>query len=84
MKDEEGGRIEASLNGDDLVFEIRDEILLFRSERKEGEITPPFCLVPGCITGTSNRGRLEALRDKLGFTNLETDEDKVWNRFMLH
>ena len=82
---EKEGHIEALLSGDKLSFEIRDKMILFRSVKVGGrELTPPFCLVPHCITGPSNRVRLESLRDRLGYINLETDEDKVWNQIFLH
>ncbi|PNH06579.1 hypothetical protein TSOC_007010, partial [Tetrabaena socialis] len=34
--------------------------------------------------GPGNRGRLEALRDSLGWSSQETDEDKKWLQIMLH
>ena len=83
--DEEQGVVSALLDGDELDFEVKQGVILFRSVRKEGfEFTPPFCLAPGCITGPSNRARLEALRDQLGYSNFETDEDKSWNQIFLH
>ncbi len=37
-----------------------------------------------CIAGPRNRGRLEHLRDELGWVPLETDEDKHWVPLLLH
>lgn len=74
----------AVLNGDKLTFDVREGLILFKSVREGLEFTPPFCLVPGCITGPSNRQSLEALRDRLGYSNFETDEDKSWNQIFLH
>jgi hypothetical protein len=36
------------------------------------------------MTGAPNRARLEALRDELDWSPLETDEDKKWVQIMLH
>ncbi len=57
---------------------------MFSSNSIANSPDPPFCLTPGCISGPGNRGRLEALRDQLGWSNLETDEDKKWVQIMLH
>lgn len=56
------------------------------SQNNEGsnDLSPPFCFIPGCISGPRQRVRLEALRDKLGFLSMETDEDKKWLQIMLH
>jgi hypothetical protein len=59
-------------------------IVVFSSNSIANSPDPPFCLTPGCISGPGNRGRLEALRDQLGWSNLETDEDKKWVQIMLH
>ncbi len=45
---------------------------------------PPGCWVPGCINGPRQRARMEALRDRLGWLNLESDEDKEWVPLLLH
>ncbi|KXZ46247.1 hypothetical protein GPECTOR_45g117 [Gonium pectorale] len=56
----------------------------FRSEARTAVAPPPFCWTPGCISGPGNRGRLEALRDGLGWSSMETDEDKKWVQILLH
>jgi hypothetical protein len=70
---------------DQLRFVFRgDGVVLFSSSSAGNQADPPFCLTPGCISGPGNRGRLEALRDALGWSNLETDEDKEWVQILLH
>lgn len=61
-----------------------DGVVLFKSEASVNKPYPPFCLVPGCISGPANRQRLEALRDDLGWTVLEPDDDKQWVQILLH
>ncbi|GLC40247.1 hypothetical protein PLESTB_001309400 [Pleodorina starrii] len=56
----------------------------FRSEARTNTPPPPFCWTPGCISGPGNRGRMEALRDALGWSSQETDEDKKWVQILLH
>lgn len=70
---------------DTLQFLVKpDGVVLFKSEAAVNRPYPPFCLTPGCISGPGNRQRLEALRDELGWTVLETDEDKQWVQILLH
>lgn len=70
---------------DELQLQLtRDGLVLFKSQASENRPDPPFCLTRGCISGPSNRARLEALRDALGWTAFETDEDKVWVQVLLH
>lgn len=45
---------------------------------------PPGCLQRGCINGPVQRRYVEALRDRLQWQNLETDEDKRWVQLLLH
>jgi hypothetical protein len=62
-----------------------DGTVLFRCEGLQGRLPdPPFCVTPGCISGPRQRGQLEALRDALGWSELETDEDKQWVQILLH
>jgi hypothetical protein len=61
-----------------------DGVALFKSEAARSTPDPPFCLTPGCISGPGNRQRMERLRDALGWTVLETDEDKQWVQILLH
>ncbi|KAF6259537.1 hypothetical protein COO60DRAFT_1513053 [Scenedesmus sp. NREL 46B-D3] len=61
-----------------------DGVALFKSEAARNTPDPPFCLTPGCISGPGNRQRMERLRDALGWTVLETDEDKQWVQILLH
>ena len=42
----------------------------------------PFCVENGCITGPPQRKYVEAIRNKLGWLPLETDEDKKWVQIM--
>ena len=44
----------------------------------------PFCMTPGCINGPRQRDRMAALRDALGYSNFETDEDKQWQQILMH
>lgn len=70
---------------DTLQFLLKpDGVVLFKSEAAVNRPSPPFCFTPGCISGPANRQRLEALRDDLGWTALETDEDKQWVPILLH
>mmetsp|Transcript_32648 Transcript_32648/g.72115 ORF Transcript_32648/g.72115 Transcript_32648/m.72115 type:complete len:216 (+) Transcript_32648:195-842(+) len=70
---------------DEVQFIFREgQYVLFRSKSKESRPDPPFCLTPGCINGPANRTRMAALRDALGWSNLETDEDKQWQQLLLH
>ncbi|GFR47782.1 hypothetical protein Agub_g9551, partial [Astrephomene gubernaculifera] len=83
----------------EFVFASEGRTVTFRSEALPGglpgsqplpglqlpAVPPrPFCWTLGCVTGPGNRGRLEALRDSLGWSSLETDEDKSWVPFLLH
>lgn len=61
-----------------------DGVALFKSEAARNTTDPPFCLTPGCISGPGNRQRMERLRDALGWSVLETDEDKQWVQILLH
>lgn len=70
---------------DDLEFLFtRGKIVCFRSVSRKSVPDPPFCWWKGCINGPRNRGRLEAIRDDLGWTPLETDEEKEWVPLLLH
>lgn len=60
------------------------QAVLFRSEAQTTVPPPPFCFTPGCISGPGNRARMESLRDSLGWTSQETDEDKKWVQILLH
>jgi len=74
-----------NLDVDDLQFVLREDgVALFRSQARQFHADPPFCLRAGCVSGPSNRGRLEDLRDALGWGVMETDEDKQWVQIMLH
>ena len=44
-------------------------------------LRPNHCVVPSNLV---HRQRMESLRDALGWGNLETDEDKVWQQLLLH
>lgn len=44
----------------------------------------PFCMKPGCINGPRQRDRMAVLRDTLGYSNFETDEDKQWQQILMH
>jgi hypothetical protein len=70
---------------DTVQVKLRDDgVALFKSEAARNTPDPPFCLTPGCISGPGNRQRMERLRDALGWTVLETDEDKQWVQILLH
>ncbi|KAG2489449.1 hypothetical protein HYH03_012085 [Edaphochlamys debaryana] len=70
---------------EDLVeFKFARDAVAFRSEARVGANPPPFCWTPGCVSGPGNRGRLEALRDALGWNSQDIDEDKVWQPILLH
>ncbi|GBF93206.1 hypothetical protein Rsub_05938 [Raphidocelis subcapitata] len=74
----------------DAVFALRaDGVALFRlaAAGGGGGVDPPGCLRPGCISGSpAQRRALESLRDGLGWTPLEPDEDgeKKWVQILLH
>ncbi|KAJ9516324.1 hypothetical protein QJQ45_001051 [Haematococcus lacustris] len=64
---------------DEMEFVFRDTLILFRSEAVDGGLggpDPAFCWVTNCVSGPRQRARLEALRDALGWSVQETDEDK--------
>mmetsp|Transcript_37109 Transcript_37109/g.66410 ORF Transcript_37109/g.66410 Transcript_37109/m.66410 type:complete len:232 (-) Transcript_37109:268-963(-) len=63
---------------------IGSSTVTFRSVDSVAKAPPPFCLKPGCVNGAPNKARLEALRDELDWSPLETDEDKKWVQIMLH
>lgn len=44
---------------------------------------PPGCFESGCISGPPQRRYVEAIRNKLGWLPLETDEDKKWVQIMV-
>ncbi|CAK9870778.1 unnamed protein product [Sphagnum jensenii] len=69
---------------DDLEFLFVGNVVCYRSVSRVTIPDPPFCWWPGCINGPRNRGRLEHLRDELGWVPLETDEDKHWVPLLLH
>jgi hypothetical protein len=69
---------------DDLTFLIRDGVILYRSQSRLDLPSPPFCFTKGCISGPRSRGRMEALRDRLGLTGFESDEGKSWVPILLH
>ncbi|GAX78547.1 hypothetical protein CEUSTIGMA_g5987.t1 [Chlamydomonas eustigma] len=88
--DESAGYIRANVPGeyndsDDVQLLIKDEsLVLFRSQAQRALPDPPFCFTKGCTNGPRNRSRMERLRDSLGWSNLETDEDKSWRQIFLH
>lgn len=90
--DESGGYVAARVrfgsgdkDVDTLQFRLlSDGVVLFKSQADANRPYPPFCFVPGCISGPKNRQRLESLRNDLGWTVLETDEDKKWVQILLH
>ncbi|CAM6128530.1 unnamed protein product [Calypogeia fissa] len=91
MKTEVGRYVYATLSTsssrddiDDLEFLFVGNVVCFRSFSRKTVLDPPFCWWPGCINGPGNRGRMEALRDDLGWIPLETDEDKAWTPIFLH
>ncbi|KAG2454273.1 hypothetical protein HYH02_001304 [Chlamydomonas schloesseri] len=67
-----------------LEFKFTDVAVAFRSEAGVNIPPPPFCYTPGCISGPPNRARMEVLRDALGWSSQETDEDKKWVQILLH
>lgn len=72
---------------DVVVFKLRDDgVALFSSRSTVNRPDPPFCLAKGCISGPAERGRMEALRDALGWTVLEAEggEDARWVQILLH
>ncbi len=70
---------------DELQLRLQEGgVVLFRSQASTDRPFPPFCISRGCISGPANRGRMEALRDALGWAVLETDEDKAWQQLLLH
>ncbi|KAG0573752.1 hypothetical protein KC19_VG206600 [Ceratodon purpureus] len=69
---------------DDLEFLFKGKVVCYRSVSRVFIPDPPFCWWAGCINGPRNRGRLEKLRDDLGWMPLETDEDKHWVPLLLH
>lgn len=69
---------------DDLEFLFKGKVVCYRSVSRVFIPDPPFCWWAGCINGPRNRGRLEKLRDDLGWVPLETDEDKNWVPLLLH
>jgi len=72
---------------DAAVFKLRsDGMVLFRAASTVNRPDPPFCLTPSCISGPRERGRLEGLRDALGWAVLEADggEDAKWVQILLH
>lgn len=85
-----GGKTGGSTSGGDadrVLFRLRDDgVALFSAQAEVNRRDPPFCLVPGCISGPVERARLAALRDSLGWAVLEADggEDAVWQQIMLH
>ncbi|BBN09015.1 hypothetical protein MPTK1_4g16400 [Marchantia polymorpha subsp. ruderalis] len=69
---------------DDLEFLFVGKQVCYRSRSRKNAPDPPFCWWPGCINGPKNRGRMERLRDELGWIPMETDEEKVWVPLLLH
>ena len=57
--------------------------VLFRAQSRVARASPPGCFVPGCI-GPAVRRRADALRERLGWLALETDEEKQWVPLLLH
>jgi hypothetical protein len=81
--------LEVCLTGDNTVTNkkmqfAQGNVVCYRSVSRVTIPDPPFCWWPGCINGPRNRGRLEHLRDELGWVPLETDEDKHWVPLLLH
>ena len=58
--------------------------VLFRAQSRVARASPPGCFVPGCINGPAVRRRADALRERLGWLALETDEEKQWVPLLLH
>ncbi|KAI8462896.1 MAG: hypothetical protein J3K34DRAFT_445950 [Monoraphidium minutum] len=72
---------------DVLTFKLRgDGIAMFSAATTAGRAPPPFCATRGCISGPAERGRMAALRDALGWGELEAldGEDAVWLQILLH
>lgn len=68
-----------------MEFVFREgRLVLFRSQSRVTLPDPPFCIVPGCISGPRNRARMASLRNSLGWGNMETDEDKQWVQMLMH
>jgi hypothetical protein len=69
-----------------LMFWLQpDGVVLFRGEAAGASRPYPVaCFTPGCISGPRARTHLEAVRDRLGWSPLETDEDKRWQQILLH
>ncbi|KAG6556224.1 hypothetical protein Mapa_002165 [Marchantia paleacea] len=65
---------------DDLEFLFVANQVCYRSHSRKSVPDPPFCWWPGCINGPKNRGRMERLRDELGWIPMETDEEKQQQR----
>mmetsp|Transcript_16804 Transcript_16804/g.42135 ORF Transcript_16804/g.42135 Transcript_16804/m.42135 type:complete len:233 (+) Transcript_16804:300-998(+) len=68
----------------EFLFNADRKLVTFRSVDSVAKAPPPFCTKPGCVNGPPNRQRMEALRDELLWSPLETDEDKKWVQIMLH
>eukprot|EP00197_Chlamydomonas_leiostraca_P013265 CAMPEP_0202883192 /NCGR_PEP_ID=MMETSP1391-20130828/39090_1 /ASSEMBLY_ACC=CAM_ASM_000867 /TAXON_ID=1034604 /ORGANISM="Chlamydomonas leiostraca, Strain SAG 11-49" /LENGTH=186 /DNA_ID=CAMNT_0049566171 /DNA_START=80 /DNA_END=640 /DNA_ORIENTATION=+ len=74
---------------DDVVFLFRqgEDFVLFSAQGRglaARAAPPPACWTPGCVSGPRQRARMDALRDALGWTSFESDEDKVWQRILFH
>jgi hypothetical protein len=67
------------------VFEFREGgVVLFWAHGQGAAAPPPFCFVPGCISGPRQRDRMQALGQRLGWLPFETDEDKKWTPILFH
>jgi hypothetical protein len=76
-------------DGDTDVFEFlflqaEPAAVCFRAAGAQRRRDPPFCAQRGCVNGPAQRARLDALRDALDVSPLDTDEDKAWVPLLLH
>lgn len=72
---------------DTVLVQLRDDgVALFSSRAAANRPDPPFCLSRGCISGPAERGRMEAIRNALGWAALEAEggEDARWTQILLH
>jgi hypothetical protein len=78
--------LHARADGDTEVLELLllPDAVCFRLAGAARRRDAPGCAGRGCINGPAQRGRLEALRDALDVSPLETDEDKRWVPLLLH
>ena len=76
--------------GEEMTFLLRnDGVVLYTIAGLSGfggirVPDPPGCFARGCISGPPQRRYVEALRDRLSWLPMETDEDKEWVQLLLH